>query len=495
MMNRRRFLQALGLGAASPLLMPLIRYVSANDSAPLARRFVIVVEGNGIEPVNFLSQPTRAYLDGLGGSVGAKRVFTNHYDTLTGAEVVRDADLASAPSLAGLGELAQKSMVLLGLSSTITGGGHSSVYGALGCMRSAGIVPAGETVDHTLASMSAVRGTAQGRGISPFDAFRAGIGRSGQAANGLCARGQGDPAPIFMSQHAAYSHLFGSVAGGDAGRRYAMRNKMLDYSRRDINRALKTFSGSSPERAKLEAYLSAVEDLEQRQLLLSSQAWAPRLQQVKPPGPGEPPREGMPGFETTKPMERLGLHFDMATAALLGGLTNVAVLGSGVAGGLSLVYETIDAPAGVEEHERHKICHIAYSSGGDPYAEYLRRISARHVDLIARMARTLEATPEGDGTSMLDHTVILYMSDNGEKHHASGKEWPMLLVGGGALGFQTDNRTVLHPSHGSQGYRQVSNLFNTFGHAAGDETLNTFGQESASQRQAQGPLSELVRKA
>ncbi len=108
----------------------------------------------------------------------------------------------------------------------------------------------------------------------------------------------------------------------------------------------------------------------------------------------------------------------------------------------------------------------------------------------ARMARALDNVPEGNGT-MLDNTIIAYLSDNGEKHHSEAREWPMLLVGGSNLGFKTDGRTVVYPGWNNPNDRQASNLFNTLGHATGNTELNEFGNEGAL-RIAKGPLDELL---
>ena len=108
--------------------------------------------------------------------------------------------------------------------------------------------------------------------------------------------------------------------------------------------------------------------------------------------------------------------------------------------------------------------------------------------MTAQLARRLEAVPEGDGT-MLDHTVIAFISDNGDQHHSPGAEWPSLLIGGGALGLKTDGRSVVYPAEGQAGHRQVSNLYNTLGWCAGEE-LDEFGAEGTT-RVAPGPLPEL----
>jgi hypothetical protein len=48
----------------------------------------------------------------------------------------------------------------------------------------------------------------------------------------------------------------------------------------------------------------------------------------------------------------------------------------------------------------------------------------------------------------------------------------------------------VYPKYDAARNRQVSNLFNTLGHAFGDADFNTFGQEGST-RIAPGPLSEL----
>ena len=90
---------------------------------------------------------------------------------------------------------------------------------------------------------------------------------------------------------------------------------------------------------------------------------------------------------------------------------------------------------------------------------------------------------------MLDHTAIVFMSDNGEQHHSTASDWPMLLLGGNAMGLQTGGRTIIYPGIGRPGHRQVSNVYNTVGYAAG-EALDTFGDERTT-RVAEGPLTEL----
>ena len=94
--------------------------------------------------------------------------------------------------------------------------------------------------------------------------------------------------------------------------------------------------------------------------------------------------------------------------------------------------------------------------------------------------------------SMLDNTVIVFISDNGEQHHSTASEFPVVLIGGKNLGLNTGGRTIVYPGvdTGGSGHRQVSNLWNTLGHLAGDP-LDTFGKEGP-YRVATGPLTELL---
>jgi hypothetical protein len=187
-------------------------------------------------------------------------------------------------------------------------------------------------------------------------------------------------------------------------------------------------------------------------------------------------------YASTDPLDHLRAQFDIATAALLGGLSNVVVLASGTGSAFDVHY------SGLIDVGRHDLHHE--SDGNPTYLDTIHEVSRQHVTMIAKMARTLAATPEvgGEGT-VLDHTAILYVSDNGEQHHSTSEEWPVLLVGGRALGFQPAGQTLFYPGFQSVNNRQLSNLFNTLGFAAGEELLD-FGNEGPN-RIAEGELPEI----
>ncbi len=479
--TRRAFLKTLGIGAGAALLTPFYRQVLATGEIP--RRFVIFVEGNGTEPRNLLSGTTAEALLAAGTDVGDARHLYRNYSHDTPV-LSRESNLADAPSLASLGaaggpSMEEKSAVLLGLSSKITGGGHSTESGALSSSRSPVGSPTDLTIDHLLASMSGVR-----RG-TPIQAVRLGVvGGNTRLNYSTCAFGPNQPAPITCDPTTAFNSLFGSVASGAGVASFQEKRELLDFAVADVQRALQTFSGNSRERKKLERYLESLEDMVDRQEII--QDMGDHLQSVKPAEPDESLL-----YTSESPLDRLQAQVDMATAALIGGLTNVVVIALGTgARHFSLDYPSlIDLYPGGDMLGGHDARHAA-ESGHESFVNLLTTITDRHVELMASMARSLDATPEvtANGT-MLDHTVMLYMSDNGEKHHSLAEEWPILLMGGGALGLKTDGRTVVFPRHGHDNNRQVSNLFNTLGHAAGAD-LNAFGHEGIT-RIAEGPLSEI----
>jgi len=471
-MNRRHFLAGLSTAAGAALLGPAMRHALASGAAP--RRFVFVVEGNGIHPEILMSPSARAAIDAQAtGATAGLQWFPKLYGH--SAPLVSTAgDLSLAKALDPLGptfgaDLTGKSAVVLGLSSTVTGGGHSTFFGALSCTRSTQARPAGPTIDAVLGAAAVVRGE------TPFDVVRVGIHSSSEAMNtSTCAFDVGKAAPILMDPTLAYNNLFGSVAD-DAGRAaFARRNGLLDYAAADVTAALAKLSGSPTERAKLEAYLASVEKLQQQQTRLTD--LEPELTAVAPIPPSTNPL-----YSSLDPHDHLTAQFDLVTAALLGGLTNVAVIGSGTGYGFDVAY-----PSLIADLRRHTLQH---EYANEPsYLEVIHAASREHVVRIAAMARALDSVPE-DGGTMLDNTLIIYLSDNGESHHSSAEEWPLLLVGGANMGFLNDGRTTAFPGVGDAGNRQLSNLFNTLGHAAG-APIDDFGLEG-SKRIALGPLSEL----
>jgi hypothetical protein len=466
-LNRRRFLGAFGLTAGAGLLSPLLRQVWADESGAVARRVVIVMTGNGIEGHTLLSQDAQAARDGVGSA----------------PVEVSTGDLATAPALgalaAGGADLTSRAAVVYGLSNKIAGGGHTAQYKALSASQERR-----QTIDAWLAERL--------HGDEPFAALRMGTMESAAAKlqYGICLQSAGQQLPIIANPADAHAAMFGAIASGAGGRAFSVQADLLDFAAQDVQRVQREFVGSARERAKLESYLLALEELREQQRRLVGMGDALR---DLADGQGLDPETGE-ALNVSHPLERLHGQFRLAAAALVGGLTNVVLLTNSVGNAFSHTKYTSlrsifeqDPNFSGDVPWRHGVCHEA---GGNPvYQRVLDRVIARQVEMIAELARKLDAVPEGDGT-MLDHTTIVFMSDNGSSHHSQSTNWPTLLVGGGAMGLATGGRTWLYPGYGSDANPRVSNLFNTLGYVAGAPVDDFGGEPDRAERG--GPLSELL---
>lgn len=464
--TRREWLRTVGLGAAGATLAgPLLRQVAHAQDAP-PRRFLFIVEGNGFEPVTVLSEAARAALNPtLSRPLTTERWWHTLYRHDAPIEV--PAGLGTAPALAGLGELADRAAVVLGLSSKITGGGHSTQHGALASARTIAGSAGGVTIDAWLAARPDVRGA------TPFDAIRLGVGTDPNRPLdfGTCAYGPGRAAPLVLQPDRAFDALFGSVAGGAPAAAFRRQGAQLDFAAADVRATLEVFPGSSAERAKLETYLESITAiLDRRERLM---AIGPQLEAARPEAP----------VAAATALDRFAQHLELATAALIGGLTNVCVVGCGSGGDFGVAYPTLIQ--GVGRHDLH------HGSAQNPrFLEAIHAATARQMGAIGDAGRRLAAAPDIGGGTVLDHTVIVFVGDNGEQHHSTASDFPVLLLGGAGMGLRTGGRTIIYPGLGSDGHRQLSNLWNTLGHVAGED-LNDFGAEGPTRRAA-GPLADLL---
>lgn len=479
-LSRRSLLKAVAGGAGAFALLPILEQITrAGGAAP--RRFLIVVEGNCYEPITVRDKKTLDQLNAHsnGAKVDDLRWWfqqTTHTSPLIVDDTQFDTTLA-LPALATEG-LAKKAAVLFGLSSRITGGGHTAYHGVLSSSRTVGGIPGGKTIDAYLAELPAVRG------MTPYDAVRVGTTSTvgvEQLAYYTCALDKGRAAACIVDALAAYSLLFGVVGSPAQQQEFAQRKTILDFANKDLSRALAAFGGSSDERKKLESYIASLEEVSKRQDVI--QKLSGTLASVAPPSPDVDPKYA------TDCLYRFETQLRLAAASLKGGLTNVAVVTSGTGDDFNfLTYPSAPDPA-YQDTIRHSLHH---QSADDPGSlKTIHDVTRIQLDAIAAVAKDLDDTPDKGGT-MLDNTLIVFIGDNGEQHHSSASDFPVVLLGGGGMGINTGGRTIVYPSvdKGGKGHRQVSNLWNTLSYAAGTP-MDTFGQEGPT-RVAPGPLAELM---
>jgi hypothetical protein len=449
-------------------------------------RFLFIVEGNSYYPQTVLDPgEVTKQID-----LTAKYPIEGHWHWYTAYNhktpiIVSGTDFAKTialPSIASQG-LSAHTAVVFGLSSRVTGGGHTAYHGVLSSTRTVGGAPGGQTIDAYLAGLQM---TPQGQPITPYDAVRLGVVANNSAARmtyTTCAFGKGKAAPAIVDPLAAYNVLFGLVGSAAQATSFVQRKTLLDFAQKNVTGALATFNGGSTEQQKLTTYSQAIEALGTRQERL--QGMAAQLKAVKPVSP-----DTIPNIATDC-MVRFSAQLKLAVAALKGQLTNVVVLTSGTGDDFNNLIYPSEPAAAYRDVGRHPLHHQAPT---DPLSlKTIYDMTKLQFDAVAAAAKDLMSTPDPVGAgSMLDNTIIVFISDNGEYHHSTASEFPVVLIGGANVGLKTGGTTFVYPGvdTGGASHRQVSNLWNTLGHLAG-ASLDTFGGEG-SMRVAPGPLVDLM---
>ncbi len=127
--------------------------------------------------------------------------------------------------------------------------------------------------------------------------------------------------------------------------------------------------------------------------------------------------------------ELVGTMIDIAAAALACGATRVATLQLGYAGGKwRFDWE------GIGKDFHAELAHRDLGDAGSSLENTAAIVKANrwYAAQIARLARALDAVPEGDGT-LLDHTLIVWGNDLGRGDH-SLENIPVALIGGSMSG-------------------------------------------------------------
>ena len=468
MSTRRDFLRYSSLGAGSLALAPFMAHMKAHaagDPGKLPRRFVFVVRGNGLRPFGIVPEGLEAF--------GGDR-FRN--DKLVD-EPLKNRKLHK--SMAALEPFKDRLSIIQGLSSKICKGPHGGHYGVLGAYTSGDHAPPRkETLDITLSKHFP--------GIFPHLAFH--IGRDSSELIrylNISAKGKNTRTPAYASAQLAYKDIFGAVLTGDKAKiEAAAQQNLMDFLVDDVKRARRSLNAA--EKEKLDHYLHGFEALRDREVKLAGMK--DTLRKHAPPYDNK--------FTSEIETHRLEAHFDIAAATLITGLTNSITIH---ADELDIRYQGFD-------HERlkqisvHEVGHTAdvegmsdrYDSNWQQGREMRDIIRTYQMQLIARLAGKLDAVPEGDGT-MLDHTLIVFLTASVTQHHTGYGNVPRLVLGNlnGAL---RTGRYLHYPAYNQAGHRVLANLLTSILHAAGHPT-DTYGDRDLGLSESidqTGPLAELM---
>lgn len=460
MITRRTFFRGTTLGIGGLYLAPFIRQLEAASDAERPTRVLFFVQGNGLYPAEI--QPE--------GIERPKNPSTLEDRTLAEHEI--------AFSLQPLAPYVKRMTMVHGLSGRIARGSHNMGFAALGCWPM-GKKDYGETVDAGIARRLG--------GIYPH----VGVGVSNSPMSmtyNITSAARGKALPTLLDPALAHRRYFAAGAAGDARKEFDVETSMLDFMADDVKRMQTRLDGS--EREKLERYLEAFESMSGRQSKLA--AMSGRIAKATPTLDPKASHYGISRTEPTGVFDRLEAQFDIAAGTLIAGLTNVVTVSAGAGPdriGLDCMASEVGKGNGFIGS--HGIGHGG-SAAGLSASECHALIRRKCLEKLAKFIGTLERIPEGDGT-MMDNTLVVYLSDSAEGHHPVCHEWPFLLIGdlGGRL--KLGDRYLRYPWYGNVGHRTIANLYLSLLHAVGDRR-ETFGiaDLALADLDQTGPLEEIM---
>ncbi|MDG1513390.1 MAG: DUF1552 domain-containing protein [Mariniblastus sp.] len=325
--------------------------------------------------------------------------------------------------------------IINGLHGQHTSPSHSAFFGALGGYRGGiGVPPAGATIDHVISGQ--LPETMLPHLCIGMDAIENMISRPTLAT--LSAAGAGKPVFMHSNPKLLYQMLFGGIATGDVKRKFEARSSVFNRIEEIAQQRSTTLPAS--ERERYGGYVDGFREINGLREKLDTVS-----DHLRKFAPEYDEKFINPKFETDWHDSLL----EIGIASLKAGLTNVLTIGSGrgeIFGswkGLGIV------PAG------HNLGHMKQPE--NPIWIKIRQYNCR---MLVKLMKELESIPEGDG-SMMDNTLIVYTSNNADKQHTNGANWPFMLLGdlSGKL------KTGLYTRVG--GKRPINALYATLLHAIG----------------------------
>ena len=369
-LNRRTFLRASGTVLALPWLESL-----AASGATQPVRFVGMYHTNGVNPYKW-------------------------YPTQSG----RDYELPENVAL--LSEFRDQLTMLSGLAHwrAPQSAGHSGALNFLtGCGNGGGVAV------HTSQSLDQYLAPHLGRDtrIESLVLSRdRGVGSLGSGISTMSFGPQGNPIPAENSPARVFERLFvepDAEAKAMIRHRHANNQSILDDLMSESSRLNRRLGKRDKE--KVDEYLTNVRRVEK--LMNKEQDWldVPRY----------PVDEKTAATMRGADQHDFDLMIDLMHLALISDTTRVITFLPMKEGGLY-----------------HAISH--WNKNPDKQLPLLDEWDRKWISGLARLARILKATTEGDGT-YLDRTVILYGGGHGRKPHYA-HDLPVVVLGGKALGIK-----------------------------------------------------------
>lgn len=438
MISRRRSLQTIasGIGAAfgSAMFPELSRAATALAGGP--KRIIFFLQNQGFDPATAIP----AGMKNSGSLAGAKL----------------------PEPISPLEPFKERLHIINGLHGLHTSPSHSAFFGALGGYRgSDGVPPSGTTIDYDLSR--ALPETLLPHLCIGMDSIE-NMKTKPTVAN-LSASGAGKPIFMHSNPNHLYQMLYGGISTGDIRQQHEARSGMFD--RIEQLAAAKGEGLPSLDGQRYGQYVDGFNDINGLRERLGGVS-----DHLRKFAPAVDDRYSNPEFET----DWHDVLLDLGVSALKSGITSVLTIGSGRG-------EIFGAWKGIGvEQQGHNLGHMEQPD--NPIWIKIRQYNSR---MLVRLMEELESVPEGSGT-MMDNTLIVYTSNNADKQHTSGSNWPVMLLGNCGGIFKSGCFTQL------DGKRPINALYATLLKTVGVscERYNMTDKMAAKYDSGSGVLKEIL---
>ncbi|GAA5509429.1 DUF1552 domain-containing protein [Novipirellula caenicola] len=438
MLSRRKMLQGLAAstGAAFGVSLTPERLLASSTTTTTPKRIVFFMQNQGFDPKTCIP-------------AGMK-----HSGSLANAKLPEP--------ISALEPYKERLHIINGLHGLHTSPSHSAFFGALGGYRgSDGVPPSASTIDYELSK--ALPQTLLPHLCIGMDSIE--NMKSKPTIATLSASGAGSPIFMHSNPNHLYQMLYGGISSGDIRLQHEARSSVL--SQVEMLAAAKGQSLPAEDGRRYGQYVQGFRDVNGLRDRLDTVAdhlrkFAPKVDE----------RYAAPEFETDW-HDRL---LDLGISALTSGITNTLTIGSGRG-------EIFGAWKGLGiDQQGHNLGHMEQPD--NPIWIKIRQYNSR---MLVRIMEKLESVPEGSGT-MMDNTLIVYTSNNADKQHTNGANWPVMLLGNLDGAFKSGCFTQL------DGKRPINALYTSLLRAAG-QNVDRFNMDDKMAKKfddSNGPLKEVL---
>jgi len=352
--------------------------------------------------------------------------------------------------------------IINGLHGVHTSPSHSAFFGALGGYRGGdGVAPSGSTIDHEISKV--LPQTLLPHLCIGMDSIE-NMQTKPTVAN-LSASGAGQPIFMHSNPNHLFQMLYGGISTGNIRKQHEARSNVMQQIEGLAQAKGELLPGADAQRYS--QYVNGLTDVNALQQRLSKVA-----DHLKKFAPQVDDRYDNPDHET----DWHDAILDLGISALTSGITNTLTIGSGRG-------EIFGAWKGLGiEQQGHNLGHMK-----QPDNPIWIKIRQYNCQMLVKIMEALESVPEGSGT-MMDHTLIVYTSNNADKQHTNGSNWPVMLLGNFDGAFKTGCFTQL------QGKRPINAFYATLLLAAGKkcDRFNMSEQLAKKFDDGEGPIKELL---